>query len=213
VGIATSLETGVDTLLNNYVTTKSAAVSAAIAPVALTGVTVYVILMGFAIMRGEAHDSLHTFLWRSFKIAFVAGVALSAGEFQNSVIGFVQGIQDGLTQALSGAPTLGALIDNVEQPYIALQAALWDQATPSFGLPSFSLIFAAVLVAIAQFVLFIIAFGMYLLAKIALALVLAVGPAFILCAMFPATQRFAEIQEGSRPRTPPEPVLEFRQTP
>ena len=192
MGIATSLETGVDTLLNSYVTTKSAAVSAAIAPVALTGVTVYVILMGFAIMRGEAHDSLHTFLWRSFKIAFVAGVALSAGEFQNSVIGFVQGIQDGLTQALSGAPTLGALIDNVEQPYIALQAALWDQATPSFGLPSFSLVFAAVLVAIAQFVLFIIAFGMYLLAKIALALVLAVGPAFILCAMFPATQRFAE---------------------
>ena len=89
MGIATSLETGVDTLLNNYVTTKSAAVSAAIAPVALTGVTVYVILMGFAIMRGEAHDSLHTFLWRSFKIAFVAGVALSAGEFQNSVLSLI----------------------------------------------------------------------------------------------------------------------------
>ena len=196
MGIATALETAVDTLLNNYVTTKSAAVSAAIAPVALTGVTVYVILMGFAIMRGEAHDSLHTFLWRSFKIAFVSVLALGAGEFQSYVVNMVQGVQGGLTQAMSGAATLGALIDNVEQPYAALQTALWDQAIPTFGLPSFSLVFAAVLVALAQFVLFIIAFGMYLLAKVALALVLAVGPAFILCAMFPATQRFAESWVG-----------------
>jgi type IV secretion system protein VirB6 len=80
-GIAQTLEAGVDTLLTGYVTAKSAAVSAAIAPVALTGVTIYVLLMGFAIMRGEAHDSLQTFLWRSAKIAFIAGLALSAGEF------------------------------------------------------------------------------------------------------------------------------------
>lgn len=198
MGIGTALETSVNVLLNNYVNAKSAAVSAAIAPVALTGVTVYVILMGFAIMRGEAHDSLHTFLWRSFKIAFIAGLALSAGEFQSSIIGMVEGVQGGLTQALSGAPSLGVLIDNVEQPYIALQTALWNQATPT-GLqilPSVSLVFAAVLVAIAQFFLFIVAFGIYLLAKVALSLVLAVGPAFILCAMFPATQRFTESWVG-----------------
>jgi len=194
MGIATSLETAVDTLLNNYITAKSAAVSAAIAPVALAGVTVYVLLMGYAIMRGEAHDSLHTFLWRSAKIAFIGGLALAAGEFQTNVVGLVQGIQGMLTQAMAGVPTLGALIDNVEAPYIALQTALWNEALPTGMalLPDFSLVFAAVLVALAQFVLFIIAFGMYLLAKVALALVLAVGPAFILCAMFPATQRFAE---------------------
>ena len=194
MGIATSLETAVDTLLNNYITAKSAAVSAAIAPVALAGVTVYVLLMGYAIMRGEAHDSLHTFLWRSAKIAFIGGLALAAGEFQTNVVGLVQGVQGALTQAMSGSATLGALIDNVEAPYIALQTALWNEALPTglALLPDLSLVFAAVLVALAQFVLFIIAFGMYLLAKVALALVLAVGPAFILCAMFPATQRFAE---------------------
>ena len=194
MGIGTSLEAAVNTLLTNYVTSKSAAVSAAIAPVALTGVTVYVLLMGYAIMRGEAHDSLHTFLWRSAKIAFVTALALSAGEFQANVIELIEGTQGGLTQALSGAASLGALIDLVEQPYIALQTAIWDQSAPT-GLqifPSLSLVFAAVLVAIAQFFLFIIAFGMYLLAKVALALVLAVGPVFILCAAFPATQRFTE---------------------
>lgn len=193
-GIAETLEAGVNTLLTGYVTAKSAAVAAAIAPVALTGVTIYVLLMGFAIMRGEAHDSLHTFLWRSFKIAFVAGLALSAGEFQGSVVRMVEGIQGGLTTALSGAPTIGALIDNLAQPYSDLGDALWTRAIPAglLSLPSFSLIFAAALVALAQFFMFIIALGMYLLAKVALALVLAVGPVFILCAMFPATQRYAE---------------------
>ena len=53
MGIATSLETGVDALLNSYVTTKSAAVSAAIAQVALTGVTVYVLLMRQAGHKGN----------------------------------------------------------------------------------------------------------------------------------------------------------------
>lgn len=194
MGIATVLETGVNMLLTGYVTSKSSAVSAAIAPVALTGVTIYVLLMGFAIMRGEAHDSLHTFLWRSFKIAFVAGLALSAGEFQGSIIGMIEGIQGGLTSAMSGAPSIGALIDAVDQPFVDLQTALWAQAAPTgiSILPSFSLVFAAVLVALAQFFMFIIAFGMYLLAKVALALVLAVGPVFILCAMFPATQRYTE---------------------
>jgi type IV secretion system protein VirB6 len=193
-GIAQTLEAGVDALLTGYVTAKSAAVSAAIAPVALTGVTIYVLLMGFAIMRGEAHDSLHTFLWRSVKIAFVAGLALSAGEFQSSVIGMVEGIQSGLTSAVSGAGSIGALVDNLAQPYNDLGEALWTRAVPSgvLSLPSFSLIFAAALVAIAQFFLFVIGLGMYLLAKVALALVLAVGPVFILCAMFPGTQRYAE---------------------
>jgi type IV secretion system protein VirB6 len=193
-GIAQTLEAGVDTLLTGYVTAKSAAVSAAIAPVALTGVTIYVLLMGFAIMRGEAHDSLQTFLWRSAKIAFIAGLALSAGEFQSSVIGMVEGVQSGLTSAVSGAGSIGALVDNLAQPYNDLGEALWTRAVPAgvFSLPSFSLIFAAALVAIAQFFLFVIGLGMYLLAKVALALVLAVGPVFILCAMFPGTQRYAE---------------------
>lgn len=193
-GIAQTLEAGVDALLTGYVTAKSAAVSAAIAPVALTGVTIYVLLMGFAIMRGEAHDSLHTFLWRSVKIAFIAGLALSAGEFQSSVIGMVEGVQGGLTNAVSGAGSIGALVDNLAQPYNDLGEALWTRAVPSgvLSLPSFSLIFAAALVAIAQFFLFVIGLGMYLLAKVALALVLAVGPVFILCAMFPGTQRYAE---------------------
>lgn len=191
MGIATKLETAIDLLLNNYVTSKSGALIGILTPVVLTCVTVYVLMMGYAIMRGEANDSLHTFLSKSFKIACVAGIALSAGEYQGTAIQFIQGLQEGMTQAVGGVTSIGQLIDNMAQPYDELGQSFWSQATTGFW-PNFSLLAAAALVAVAQSFLFVVGLGMYLLAKVVLALVLAVGPIFIVCAMFPATQKYTE---------------------
>ena len=191
MGLATAIETSIDTLLDTFVTAKSAALCSALVPVALTGVTIYVILMGWAIMRGEAHDPLHTALWKLFKIALIGGIALSSGEYQATAIDAITGIQGTFVSAFGNANTIGGLIDNMGEPYAALASAYIDQGLlPT--IPDLSLFLAGVLVIIGQAVLFIVGLGMYLLAKVGLALVLAVGPAFILCAMFPATQRFTE---------------------
>lgn len=191
MGIATEIETAIDGLLNTFVSTKSAALCGILMPVALTGTTIYLLIMGYAVMRGEAHDSLHTVLWKWFKITMIAGVALSAGEYQGSIVDGLQGIQGAFVGAFGNASTIGGLVDNMAQPYDDLGQQLWSEATTGFW-PNFSLLVAAGMVAIAQAFLFIVGLGMYLLAKVAFALVLAVGPAFILCAMFPATQRFTE---------------------
>ena len=79
MGVATYIETAIDQLLANFVTAKSAALCGALAPLALTGTTIYIIIMGYAVMRGEAHDALHTMLWKWFKVSMVAGVALAGG--------------------------------------------------------------------------------------------------------------------------------------
>ncbi len=191
MGIATKLEAAIDLLLNNYVTSKSGALIGILTPVVLTCVTVYVLMMGYAIMRGEANDSLHTFLWKSFKIAFIAGIALSAGEYQGTAIQMIQGLQEGMTQAVGGVTSIGQLVDNMAQPYDELGQQLWSQATTGFW-PNFSLLAAAAIVALAQAFLFVVGLGMYLLAKVVLALVLAVGPIFIVCSMFPPTQKYTE---------------------
>jgi len=191
MGVATAVESAINTLLNTFISSKSAALCAVLAPVALTGVTIYIITMGWAVMRGDASDSFHTVLWKVFKIAMIIGIALSAGQFQSTVIDGVQGIDGAFISAFGNANTIGGLIDNMAQPYQDLGDQLWSDATTGV-VPKVALLAAAAIVAIAQFFIFIIGLGMYLLAKVALALVLAVGPVFILCAMFPATQRFTE---------------------
>lgn len=191
MGIATDVETAINGLLNTFVASKSAAICSALVPVAITSVTIYIMVIGFAVIRGEAHDSLHTILWKLFRISMIAGVALSAGEFQGTIVDGINGIEGALLQTFGNATTLGGHIDNMAKPYDDLGQQLWSDAVTGFW-PNFSLLVAAGMVAIAQAFLFIVGLGMYLLSKVALSLVLAVGPVFIFCAMFPPTQKFTE---------------------
>lgn len=191
MGVATQVENAIDTLLSGFVTSKSAAIASSLIPVAVTAVTIYIIIIGWAIMRGDAHDPFHTTIWKFFKITFIGALALGGAQYQSAIVEGITGIQGALVSAFGPASSVGGLVDAMSLPYDDLSSALFSEATTGV-VPNFSLIVAGCIVCIAQAFLFVIGLGMYLLAKVALALVLAVGPAFILCAMFPATQRFTE---------------------
>ncbi|ESQ92559.1 type IV secretion system protein [Asticcacaulis benevestitus] len=190
-GLASEIETAIDALLNTFVTEKSAAVCGVLTPVALTGATLYILMIGYAIIRGEAHDPIHTSLWKFVKMAFVAAAALGVGTYQGDVLNAFYGIQEGLIQAFSAQTTVGGVIDDFMVPYDALAAAIGQEASTSM-VPDLTLYLAMAIVVLAEVWIFAIGIGLYLMAKVALALVLALGPAFILCAMFPATQRYTE---------------------
>lgn len=192
MGIATELETSMDHLLNNYITAKSAAFCSMLIPVALTGATIYIFTMGWAIMRGEASDPLHTAIMKFFKIAIIAGIALVPGEYQSKVVESVQGIQGAMIQGFSGAATIGGMVDDMAKPFDELGRELMSLATLDAYFPDLSLLAAAAIVSLAEAFLFVVGLGLYMLAKVGLTLVLATGPVFILCAMFPATQKFTE---------------------
>ena len=192
MGIGTLLETSIDQMTNTYLTTASAAVSAMVAPVALVGVTIYIILIGYATMRGEAHDGLHTNLWKAAKIAIYAGVAVGAGVFQGNIIGALDGILTGLINALGGQNTIGATIDVQWDHFNDLLHKIDLQAAQATFIPNLTLTMASVIVVIAMLVFFGIALVIVFLAKVAFAMIAALGPAFIICGLFPATRRWLE---------------------
>lgn len=196
MAIITTLETKIDTLLATYVQGVSSNVASSIVPIALTAATVYIIIIGYNIATGSSEDSIYTALWKFFKIAFVGGIALSAGVYQQFFVDAINGLSVGLVQMVSPnhSGSLGALLDQVSTPWGDLIQQLGEKAQPT-GLdmfPDFSLLISAGIVAVAQFLLFFIGTGLYLLAKVSLQLCLGVGPIFVLCAMFPATQKYFE---------------------
>ena len=189
-----SFEAGMDQQLAFYLSNTAASLCAIVAPVVATGVVIYIMLIGYAIIRGEASDSLHSAMWKTVKWALIAAVALSAGGFNAYVVGGLNGIESALFQATTGALNGGQLLDDCLTEYINLFNQLVQNVrTEGMGVfPNVALCLAILLLAIASLVFFGLAVCVFMLAKVAEVLVIALGPAFIATLIFPPIQRFAD---------------------
>jgi type IV secretion system protein VirB6 len=191
MGIGVAVEGAIDLILDTFVSEKSAALASALIPVALTGVTLHFLFTGRAIITGELTEPIPKLTWRIVRIAFIVGLALSVGAYQSNVVELANGLEQGMIKTLSGADSIGMLVDDLAKPYVDLGQQFWNRAVTGFW-PNFGLLFAAGGVAVIQVGLFTVGLGMYLLAKIGLVLMLAIGPAYILCAIGASTQKYTE---------------------
>jgi type IV secretion system protein VirB6 len=189
-----SLEQGMDAKLAQYLSGTVASLCAILAPVVITGITIYVILIGYAVMRGEASDPLHSSLWKACKMALVCGVALSAGAFNTHIVGSLNGIESALFQATTGAQSGGQLLDGTLTQYMNLFTQLLDNVKDDgMGVfPNVAVCFALLLLGAASCIFFGLAVCVFMLAKVAEVLVLALGPVFVATLIFPPVQRFAD---------------------
>ena len=92
----TRLGVWLTTFLSGYVSGVVATVAAALTPIALIWLTVYVANYGYAVTRGEASDPFSTFAWKMVKMMFIMAFALSAGTYMNVVFSTADGLQDGM---------------------------------------------------------------------------------------------------------------------
>ncbi|MCO2667036.1 type IV secretion system protein, partial [Pseudomonas aeruginosa] len=94
-----TLENGMHT----YVSDASSALSSALVPVATTGVLIWVLAYGMAVIRGEAHEPVPAFAWRGMKVVITLAFALSAGLYQSQVVTAVSETTTGVAQAIQAA--------------------------------------------------------------------------------------------------------------
>ena len=191
MAIAKALQEGIETTLATFVTGKSAAVASALVPVALVGLTLYVLLLGYAVARGEVNDSVGTLGGKFIKIALIVTISLAGGSYQALVMEGINGIEGFFTTALGGVANVGELIDASLGTLEDVTGQLFTAAMePMF--PEMRLVLAAVLCAIGQVLITAAALIPLLIAKVTLGILLAIGPAFVMCALWPATARFTE---------------------
>ncbi|ACD14603.1 MULTISPECIES: type IV secretion system protein [Burkholderiaceae] len=220
-GLFTAVGGTLENGMSTYVTSVSSALSSALVPVVTTAVSIWIITYGFAVVRGEAHESVPAFAWRGLKVAVILAFALGSGIYQSQVVTVVEGATTGLAQTIqtaaanagagnagcgtvSGSSVTGTsasaiyqTLDCYDQQINLVMDAYFNKATHE----GFSI--AGIVAGVGDFLcglvaalgasvfLIILAFEV-VMARMLLDLVLGLGPLFIACGAFSPTARFFE---------------------
>jgi type IV secretion system protein VirB6 len=189
----TWLGTKLAAVLDAYVVGVVSALMTAIAPLALTAMTIWVLLYGWAVLRNEVPETVPSFLWKATKMAMVLTFALQSGVYITNVADTASRLATGvsITFLPAGAPST-----TVSSPY-ALLDEFNDHASRQVsdimkeaGITRLDLLLAATVFSIGSVAFLCVAVFVVTLATVFLTFVVAVGPIFVLCLAWRPTQRF-----------------------
>lgn len=205
LGFYTRMFTELDAALSTFVSTKSALIITSIKPAATSMFILYVMLWGWASMRGMITEHVTDGASRAVKIGLIGGLALNAGIYNGHIADILWRSPDALAALMTGGTandvisvlTGGQGISNVKFLDVVmgkmydLGDAYWQKANAG-TIPSIGLNIVAVL--IWAFGVAVTAYGAFLLAlsKMALSILLAMGPIFIVFTIFDSTRKFFE---------------------
>lgn len=206
MGMATYLETQLDTALATYVTATSQSMTVYVASLAVGLASLYWLFFGLAAIRGDVSEPMSKITKDVVTMLLVAMVVFTFGNYQTYVIGFFQALVADLTSRMSGgaASSPGALIDAIFAncvtppgetkcfPVNTVLAHLADKHANSFGIPDLSFFIASILMGLAEIVIVVLCLIPILLSKVGLAIFLAIGSLFIMLAMFPQSRSYSK---------------------
>ncbi|MBA4343287.1 MAG: conjugal transfer protein TrbL [Methylibium sp.] len=182
-----------DTILGTYVLSVVSSLMTAITPIALTSMTIWVALYGWAVLRNEVAETLPVFMWKVFKIGLILAFALQPAVYVSNVSETANALATGVATTF-----LPPAIDPeaVTSPYTLLDAfneqcsLLVLDLLKDAGIMRLDLVLAAVVTAVGNVLFLCVALFVVTLAKLVLSFVIAVGPLFILCLAWRPTARF-----------------------
>lgn len=178
----------IDAKLDVFLNERASSVIAEASGPLRVALVLYVLLYGFAILRGSISEPVMDFVVRSIKLAFIYMLATTVAYSTYVTDPLFHVLPDTLARAISGGgvPDVGAAFDQFFSRAAYLAEKIAKEASPvDFG----PWILAAVVYIIGALAA-ALGFGVVLIAKVALALLVALGPIFIACALFDGSRRF-----------------------
>lgn len=164
----------------------------------LAGVTLYITFSGYSMATGAIEAPFWTVIKQWAKVVFIAYFALTADGYHEQVVGTLNGIETGLSDVLkinaAGAPatSIYQTLDEVVNKGAQLAATAMQQSSDAgwnLGAAA-SWFITGIFVSVGTLIFAIVGGVNIIVAKFSLAVMFALGPLFIACAMFPMTAKF-----------------------
>ncbi len=180
-------------ILSTYVLGVVSALTTAITPLALTAMTIWVILYGWAVLRNEVPESVPSFAWKVTKIGLVLAFALQSGFYVANVADAANNLATGVATTFLPSSAPATLVTS---PYQLLDEFNDNASTQvsdimkEAGITRLDLLMAAGIFAIGSVAFLCVAVFVVSLATVFLTFVIGIGPLFILCLAWKPTQRF-----------------------
>ena len=187
MGFFATFSSWLDTQLTSYIANNTARLSAALEPAAVTLGTVYVMVWGYLQLTGKIEEPFMTGLRRIMLLVIVLGGALQLWLYNAVIVDTFYNAPAQLAAAVAGAAAPVTTLDVVWQAGGTVANQLWSRAGLFNG--DFGFYIAGVLVWIVMGLVCCYAMFLIALSKIALAVLLALGPLFIIFRLFEGTRR------------------------
>ncbi|MBM3552266.1 MAG: type IV secretion system protein [Alphaproteobacteria bacterium] len=178
--------------ITNFVSSSAGNLASYVNGPLRVAVMLYVVLYGFAVMRGAIVEPIGEFAFRSMRIVLIVLLATNSSAFQQYVTGlFFESLPKEIGNAIAGSGlnvNSGQPFDQLLSKGIEVANKIYDEAGLTNIAPALIAAILLVFVAVGSF----LQFAVLLYAKIGLGIVIALGPLFIALALFDATRPFAE---------------------
>ena len=182
-----------DAILSSYLLNVVSSLMTAIAPLALTAMTIWITLYGWAVLRNEVSETVPVFAWKVFKISMVLAFALQSGFYISNVAdtanALAMGVASTFVPAGSDATLVTspyALLDKFNDDASAQVSDIIKEAT----VLRLDLVLAALIFSIGSVLFLCVGLFVVTLSKVVLTFVIAVGPLFVLTLAWRPTARF-----------------------
>ncbi|MHB8474783.1 MAG: TrbL/VirB6 family protein [Steroidobacteraceae bacterium] len=190
MGFFATFSTWLNGLLSTYIATNTARVAALLQPAIVTFATLYVMIWGYLLLTGKIEEPFVTGVKRIVTLAVVLGAALDLWLYNTLIVDTFFNAPGALAAGIIGAFDSVGIVDNIiltggDAASLLLQKGGLFQGDISFYIAGFAVYAIVGLTAI--YTMFLLA-----LSKIALCILLALGPLFMALLLFDGTKRFVE---------------------
>jgi type IV secretion system protein VirB6 len=186
-------------LASNAMQSYSAAAVGVVEPVISMLLIIYVVVWGWAMARGMVQEPVMDAFMRFVKIAFIFALAMKAPYYSTYIKDFVWDFPEFVAQTISGQGTTST-VASAQAFGVALKIGsdyiTEAGETGSNGVPNLSLLAVGIGVWGGGAALTGIIIGTLVIARIVLAVLLAVGPIFIMLILFESTKKLFDAWMG-----------------